>query len=157
MLKTLLQICTVGLTIAWSSVVQGTTIDVCAPEYVGRACSVIPIGISPVLIGPVGNATIRAAETSPSPTVWRFHVDQPGNYFVRVQGDPCGPYGCYLDTPVYVGEEDKLVFLTLIDAAPGVPRCLFFGHRCPGDTNCDGSVTIEEIVRSVRYAVDGCP
>jgi hypothetical protein len=44
---------------------------------------------------------------------------------------------------------------TTTSATPTVTECPC--AQCPGDTNADGKVTVDEIIRAADHALHGCP
>ena len=70
---------------------------------------------------------------------------------------PLMPFGCWLDTPVYVSDQDTLVQIQQLGPQTPTPvRSPVPPLGCLGDWNGDDRVTIDELVGAVANAVGGC-
>jgi hypothetical protein len=85
----------------------GVTVSVCYSEFPGSSCSGVEAPFhQPTLEGPLPSGAARTPEPFEfGETYYRFLDVAPGNYIVRESG-PCNPFGCFLDTPVSVSDED---------------------------------------------------
>lgn len=137
------------------------TVSVCYSEFPTSSCSPLHTPFhSPTLEGPIPEATSRAAEFDEINFRHQFANLPPGNYVVRTDG--CNPFGCYLDTPVFVVDQDIQVQVRQLGPQTPTPArsptpTLTMGAPCLGDGNADSRVTIEELVGAVANALAGCP
>ena len=140
-------------------VVTGFTVSVCYPEIPGHSCSPVEAPFhSPSLEGPVPADTAHRAEFDASRFVYVFSDVVPGNYILREDG--CNPFGCWLDTPVTVADQDVAVSIQQLGPQPSGPLPTLTPTPiglCLGDANEDDRVTIDELVRAVNHALSGCP
>jgi hypothetical protein len=87
---------------------RGFTVSVCYSEFPTSSCSPLHTQFqSPILEGPIPADTSRAAQFDEINFRHRFANLPPGNYVVRADG--CNPFGCWLDTPVFVVDQDVVV------------------------------------------------
>lgn len=139
---------------------DGFTVSLCYKEFpTSGSCSPIEFyNHSPLLYGPVPQATTRIAVQNPEKYhYFEFPNVPPGNYIIREGG--CNPFGCWLDTPVSVIDGDVQVVVNQIGPTPRraptvTPTAL---PSCLGDGNDDRTVTIDELVGAVANSLNGCP
>lgn len=86
----------------------GVVVCVCYSEFPGSSCSGVETPFHrPTLVGPAPSTESRDAEYEFGAGCHRFVDVEPGDYVV--QGDGCNPFGCFVGTPVTVGESDVFV------------------------------------------------
>lgn len=137
------------------------TVSVCFSHTPTTGCSAREQSYSHSLSleGPIPFGGSRSADRHSLGGPYEFHDVRPGGYIVRTAG--CNPFGCWMDTPVVVVDQDVGVAVRQIAGQPLTPKASPTVTPtvvpCLGDGNDDQSVTIEELVGAVANALTGCP
>ena len=150
---------------AGTAYAQGVTVYVCYSEFPdGTSCSFTEAPFHrPTLEGPAPSSGSRTPEPFQFGDPYhRFVNIPPGEYIVRDDGR-CNPFGCFFDTPVSVADTDVTVRVRQVrlEQSPSPtaqsPSPTPTSAPCLGDEDGDRRVTIDELVRAVGNALNGCP
>jgi len=134
------------------------TVSVCFSEFPPDPCSRLEseYGHPLTLEGPIPYGSARDADEH-TDDGYHFLGVTPGTYIVRTEG--CNPFGCWLDTPLTVVDQDVRIKVQQIGPPPtGAPRATPTSVvPCQGDWDGNQRVTIDELVGAVANALAGCP